>query len=254
MPSTTRTGTPLELRCSGPPSAPTSRPRCPRSTWRAVRPTGDMDAYAGEPGPARGHYPCGQRPPPRLRGRGDPGPGRRPVRTGRPAPPGARAAAPAARPPPRPGPPAVMCRGPVRRDGGRSRRASSRDATGCPASGPAGRGECAADRSLERGGLDGCPDPDVHLSGAAGAPGGTRRREPTARAVPGTEAAARSAPIPYVAVPRGPASRVGSRAPAPPPGMSGHGGLHRAPGARTGGGRVGVELLEWRPRWCASGG
>ncbi|WP_245766984.1 hypothetical protein [Streptomyces colonosanans] len=68
---------------------------------------GDVDAYTGEPGAARRLHPRGQRPPPRHRGPGGPGPGRRPGRPGRQAPPGARAAAPAARPRPRPGHPAV---------------------------------------------------------------------------------------------------------------------------------------------------
>ncbi len=45
---------------------------------------GDVAAHTGEPGPARRRHPCGQRPPPRHRGRTDSGPGARP---GRAAPP-----------------------------------------------------------------------------------------------------------------------------------------------------------------------
>lgn len=64
---------------------------------------GDVAAHTREPGPARLLHPRRRHPPP-YHG-GPTGPGRRPGQSGRPAPPGARAAAPAARP--RPGPPTV---------------------------------------------------------------------------------------------------------------------------------------------------
>jgi len=111
---------------------------------------------------------------------------------------------------------------------------------------------CRGANPPNHGGPHGPPDLAAPLSGAARAPGAARRRGPAARgALPVAEAAARPAPRPLTAVPRWPAEPVALRA-GPPPGMSGHGELHRAPG--RGSAAEWSPLREWRPRWSASGG
>lgn len=80
---------------------------------------------------------------------------------------------------------------------------------------------------------DGQANRTAPLTGATRAPGAARRREPTPRSpVPVAEADAGPTPLP--AVPQRPAqplAAVHSTAPTPPQ-VSGHGGLHRPPGAR----------------------
>lgn len=160
---------------------------------------------------------------------------------------------------------AVRRCGPARRNGGRRCRSSSRDATGRPASGPAGRGECAGDRPLwERRPRWSTRSRRALIAEATGAPGGARRCVPAARhqAVPVTQVTAPPAPLPLTAVPRRPAEPAALHA-GSPLAMSGHGGLHRAPWARTAG-RVGVEStrraestverIGWTPLPCAPSG
>lgn len=63
---------PSPRRSGPPPPTPTRRPRCPRSTWRAVRPARRVDAHTAEPGKARCLHPHGRCPSPRRRGPAEP--------------------------------------------------------------------------------------------------------------------------------------------------------------------------------------